>query len=75
MAFIRVGTLDTPDALPPDIHIYTSSKQPWAILSPETPAVSEYYDAEQYWPAESLARRAHLWPLIQAYRAGQRGER
>lgn len=75
LSFIRVGTLDTPDALPPDIHIYTSSKQPWVILSPETPAVSEYYDAEQYWPAESLSRRAQLWPLIQAYRTRQRGER
>src|SRR5262249_33527333 len=26
--FIRVGTLDEPDHLPPDIHIYTASKQP-----------------------------------------------
>jgi len=32
--FIRVGTLDEPDHLPPDIHIYTSSKQPWVILPP-----------------------------------------
>src|SRR6185369_581730 len=27
--FVRVGTLDEPDRLPPDIHIYTASKQPW----------------------------------------------
>ena len=26
--FVRVGTLDEPDRLPPDIHIYTASKQP-----------------------------------------------
>jgi len=27
--FIRVGTLDDPGSMPPDVHIYTSSKQPW----------------------------------------------
>jgi hypothetical protein len=56
--FVRVGTLDRPDALPPDIHIYTASKQPWVLLSEGTPAVVEYYEAADYWPAESLARRA-----------------
>ena len=33
--FVRVGTLDNPDLLPPDVHIYTESKQAWVIL-PET---------------------------------------
>ncbi|RPI62061.1 MAG: hypothetical protein EHM50_04635, partial [Lysobacterales bacterium] len=27
--FVRVGTLDDPDLLPPDIHIFTGSRQPW----------------------------------------------
>ncbi|MBM3569040.1 MAG: GFA family protein [Alphaproteobacteria bacterium] len=58
--FVRVGTLDNPDALPPDIHIYTRSKQPWVILPPGVPAVPEYYDREKYWPADSLARRRAL---------------
>jgi hypothetical protein len=58
--FVRVGTLDDPDALPPDIHIFTASKQPWVKLSPETPAVPEYYDRDQFWPADSLARRKAL---------------
>jgi hypothetical protein len=57
LSFVRVGTLDMPDALPPDIHIFTASKQPWVVLPPGTPAVPEYYDREKYWPAESLARR------------------
>ena len=39
--FVRVGTLEQPDRLPPDIHIYTASKQPWVILAPSTPAVTE----------------------------------
>ena len=65
--FVRVGTLDNPDLLPPDIHIFTASKQPWVIIPPEMPAVPEYYDREQYWPPESLARREALLPLIEAY--------
>ena len=58
--FVRVGTLDDPDALPPDIHIFTSSKQPWVVLPDGAPAVPEYYDATKYWPAASLERRAAL---------------
>jgi len=55
--FVRVGTLDEPDLMPPDIHIFTRSKQPWVVLPMGTPAVEVYYDRDQYWPAESLARR------------------
>ena len=58
--FVRVGTLDEPDLLPPDIHIFTMSKQPWVVLPAGTPAVPEFYDREKMWPAESLARRAAL---------------
>jgi hypothetical protein len=58
--FVRVGTLDEPDRLPPDIHIFTASKQPWVVLPPGTPAVAEYYDLDEYWPPESLARRRAL---------------
>ncbi len=54
--FLRVGTLDEPDALPPDIHIFTASKQPWVVLPAGTPAVPAYYDRREYWPAASLAR-------------------
>jgi len=57
---VRVGTLDAPDLLPPDIHIFTSSKQPWVVLPPGVPAVPEYYDRDKHWPAESLERRAAL---------------
>lgn len=60
ICFVRVGTLDEPDRLPPDIHIFTSSKQPWVVLPAGTPAVPEYYDRNIYWPKESLERRAAL---------------
>jgi hypothetical protein len=58
--FVRVGTLDEPDRLPPDIHIFTASKQPWVLIPPSMPAVEEYYKASEMWPADSLARRAAL---------------
>jgi len=56
--FVRVGTLDRPDLLPPDIHIFTASKQPWVVLPPGAHAVPEYYDRNKYWPPGSLERRA-----------------
>jgi hypothetical protein len=71
IAFVRVGTLDTPDALPPDIHIFTASKQPWVMLPPEAPAVPEYYDRAVHWPQASLERHAALRPRIEAWRATQ----
>jgi hypothetical protein len=58
--FVRVGTLDNPDLLPPDIHIYTNSKQPWVLIPPGANSVPEYYDRKSHWPAESLARRQVL---------------
>jgi hypothetical protein len=67
--FVRVGTLEEPDALPPDIHIFTRSRQAWLHIPEGSPAVPEYYDRDQYWPAESLARWAELLPAIDAYRA------
>ena len=58
--FVRVGTLDEPARLPPDIHIFTSTKLPWLALPDGVPAVEEYYSANDYWPAKSLERRAAL---------------
>ena len=58
--FVRVGTLDEPDHFPPDIHIFTASKQPWVVLPPGVPAVPEYYRSSELWPKESLERRAAL---------------
>jgi hypothetical protein len=54
--FVRVGTLEQPHQLSPDIHIYTSTRQPWVVLPPSARIVPEFYDPKQEWPAESLAR-------------------
>ena len=57
MRFVRVGTLEDPAALRPDVHIFTRSRLPWVALPPEVPAFDIYYETEKLWPAESLARR------------------
>jgi hypothetical protein len=58
--FVRVGTLDDPDRLPPDVHIFTMSKQPWVVLPPGVPVMEQYYERAELWPKESLDRRAAL---------------
>jgi len=63
--FIRVGTLDDPSKLPPDIHIYTSAKQPWLVLPPGALAVEEYYVTKKVWRKESLVRLAALSNTVQ----------
>jgi hypothetical protein len=57
LRFVRVGTLDDPAALPPDVHIFTRSKQSWVGLPSDAAAFEIYYDMAKQWPAESLARR------------------
>ena len=57
LRFVRVGTLDDPSALAPDVHIFTRSKLPWVHLPENVPSCEVYYDTEKLWPAESLERR------------------
>ena len=56
--FVRVGTLDEPARVPPDIHIFTTTKLPWVVLPAGANVVPEYYDRKKYWPQASLDRRA-----------------
>ena len=61
LRFVRVGTLDEPAALAPDVHIYTRSKLPWVRLPEGVPAFAAYYDSAKLWPAESLERRRMIF--------------
>ncbi len=74
VAFVRVGTLDNPDLLPPDMHIFTESKQPWVVLPAGVPAFPVYYDREKYWSRESLQRRLAIAPLVEKYQRSLRPE-
>jgi hypothetical protein len=64
--FVRVGTLDDPAAFPPDIHIFTSTKQPWVVIPEGMRAVPEYYKSAEIWPKESLARREAVMAKMKA---------
>ena len=54
--FVRVGTLDDPSLCPPDVHIFTSSKQPWVTFPPGAKVFAEYYDRRDIWPEEAQER-------------------
>jgi hypothetical protein len=56
VSFVRAGTLDAPDSVSPDVHIFTRSKLPWVTLPEEVPSFLVYYDSDALWPAESLDR-------------------
>ena len=61
LRFVRVGTLDVPSRLPPDVHIYTRSKLSWIALPEGVPAFDAYYDSKSLWPASSLERRRAIF--------------
>lgn len=54
--FVRVGTLDSPDALPPDVHIYTASKQTWLALPAGARSYEQFYDPATAWTQEMRRR-------------------
>jgi hypothetical protein len=56
IAFVRVGTLNEPGRLPPDLHIYTSTRLPWFDLPAGAKAFDEFYAPADQWPAESRSR-------------------
>jgi len=58
--FVRVGTLDDPSQMPPDVHIFTRSKLLWVVLPEGVPVFEVYYESKKLWPAESLERRRAL---------------
>jgi hypothetical protein len=65
--FVRVGTLDDPDRLRPDIHIFTASKQPWVVLPPGARAVPDYYRRDEVWTADSIVRGDVVRARFKAY--------
>jgi hypothetical protein len=61
VAFVRVGTLLDPDRCPPDIHIFTDSRQPWVVLPEGVPVMPAFYRRSAQWPPASLER----WQALQ----------
>ncbi|KAM5444171.1 hypothetical protein MferCBS31731_000688 [Microsporum ferrugineum] len=64
-SFVRVGTLDEPNALPPNIHIFTSTKQKWVVIPADVPVLEAFYRVEETWSKESLERMEALKSAVE----------
>ena len=53
---VRAGTLDRPDTVKPDVHIFTRSKVPWFDLPSGVPIFDGFYKIAEFWPPESRER-------------------
>jgi hypothetical protein len=56
LRFVRVGTLDKPGALKPDVHIHTRYKAKWLKLPKGIPVFRDYYQTSKLWPKASFKR-------------------
>ena len=60
--FIRVGTLDEPWRLPPNVHIFVDDRNTCAPEPADAPTYAEFYDLMKVWSPESLRRLSVLYP-------------
>ncbi|KAE8163756.1 hypothetical protein BDV40DRAFT_132099 [Aspergillus tamarii] len=67
LSFIRVGTLDQPRVVTPDIHLFVRSKVPWISLPDGVLKKEELYCIEEVWPDQSIMRRKAILPKVAAY--------
>ncbi len=54
--FIRVGTLDEPHRLPPDVHIFDGDRNTSAPIPAGAPRFETFYDLQEIWQPDSLQR-------------------
>ena len=65
MRLVRVGTLDDPGALAPEVHIFTETKLPWVVLPEGVLALRGHYEErEGIRRKESLERWEGVWPRM-----------
>ena len=73
--YVKVGTLDMPANCPPDIHIFTASKQPSVVLPEGVPALEKSYTAkEDVWSKESLKRWQVFKEKVRTWEAKKKEE-
>ena len=53
---LRAGTLDHPETVAPDVHIFTRSRLPWIELPKGVPSFAAFYKLAEFWPAASRER-------------------
>jgi len=67
--FVRAGTLDEPQSVKPDVHIYTGTRVPWVVIPEGVEMYDEFYDAERVWGKEADVRRWEILEGIKKTRA------
>ena len=58
MRFVAVGRLDAPNAIRPDIHLFTRHRHPWVVVPDDVPAFEDGFDPQAVYSAGMLARIA-----------------
>ena len=53
---LRAGTLDHPEAIKPDVHIFTRSKLPWLELPAGSRSFESFYKLAEVWREASRER-------------------
>ncbi|UNI14993.1 hypothetical protein JDV02_001568 [Purpureocillium takamizusanense] len=70
LAYLRVGTLDRPDHIDPDVHIFTRTRRRFVALADGKPQFEGYYpDRNPFYRPDVLARVAALEGRQAAYKA------
>lgn len=53
---VRIGTLDVPSLMEPDIHCFASTKVAWVAIPEGARKIDRFFEPEEFWPKESLRR-------------------
>ncbi|EWG37779.1 hypothetical protein FVEG_01270 [Fusarium verticillioides 7600] len=70
LSYVRVGTLDRPWDIQPDVHIYTQGRQSWVTVNDGKPSFEGYYTRrEDYLRDDALKRYEALKPQVAEMKA------
>lgn len=68
-AYLRTGTLDNPEEIEPDVHIFTRSKRSFISISDDKPQFEGYYgDRKPFYREDVMERVEALRPLMAKWR-------
>lgn len=56
-AYLRVGTLDTPCEIDPDVHIFTASRRNFGVIDDGKPQFEQYYQSREEMCREEVLPR------------------
>jgi hypothetical protein len=72
---VRIGTLDFPGIMEPDVHSFVGSKLGWVGLPPGAKTAVGHYEYEALWPKSSLRRLEACLERFEERKRGVIGEK